>query len=144
LRADLREAEEIELTEINIVIPESLTTQKTELETTLAEIARAEEKLAAQRKDIQAALTAIATAVAVLSGKPISVHKPVVSATRKPMSPEAKQRIAEGLRKAREAKTNAAQVVAPSPEVPASGGSDLSQSDTRRGPRTPRKLIGIQ
>ena len=110
------------MTSINIAIPESLIAQKAELEATLTEIARAEEKLAAQRKDIQAALTAIATGIAVLSGKPLPANKPMASAARKPMSPEAKQRIAEGLRKAREAKIQTKQQASvlpvPAPDAP--------------------------
>ena len=50
------------MTPINIVIPDSLTTQKAELEITLGGIASEEEKLAVQRKDIQVALQSINTA----------------------------------------------------------------------------------
>jgi hypothetical protein len=106
------------MTPINIVIPESLTTQKAELETTLAGIAGEEERLANQRKDIQVALQSITTAVAVLSGQPLPVTKAAGIATaRKPMSEEAKKRIGEGLRKYREAKAlaKATQGAAPAP-----------------------------
>ena len=110
------------MTPINIVIPESLTTQKAELETTLAGIAGEEERLANQRKDIQVALQSITTAVAVLSGQPLPVTKAAGIATaRKPMSEEAKKRIGEGLRKYREAKAlaKATQGAAPAPLEPA-------------------------
>ena len=91
---------------IAIVVPDALTTQKAELETTLAGIAREEEKLATQRKDIQIALNTISTAVAVLSGQtlPVASAATAKGTTRKPMSPEARLRIAEGLRKAAQAK----------------------------------------
>jgi peptidoglycan hydrolase CwlO-like protein len=111
------------MTPINIVIPESLTTQKAELETTLAGIAGEEERLANQRKDIQVALQSITTAVAVLSGQTLPGTNPATTtgATRKPMSPEARQRIAEGLRRSAKAKAaaKAAQGAAPAPQVSA-------------------------
>jgi hypothetical protein len=62
------------VTPINIAIPESLTAQKAELETTMAGIASEEERLVAQRKDLQVALNTIATGIAVLSGQPVP-HK---------------------------------------------------------------------
>ena len=117
------------MTPINIVIPESLTTQKAELETTLAGIAGEEERLANQRKDIQVALQSITTAVAVLSGQPLPVTKAAGIATaRKPMSEEAKKRIGEGLRKYREAKAlaKAAQGAAPAPQGSAPKPADAS------------------
>ena len=102
------------MTPINIVIPESLTAQKAELETTLTGIASEEEKLATQRKDIQTAL---------LSGQPLPANKAVagIATARKPMSEEAKKRIGEGLRKYREAKAlaKAAQGEAPAPPASA-------------------------
>ena len=111
------------MTPINIVIPESLTTQKAELETTLAGIAGEEERLANQRKDIQVALQSISTAVAILSGQPLPATKAVagIATARKPMSEEAKKRIGEGLRKYREAKAlaKAAQGAAPAPQISA-------------------------
>ena len=114
------------MTPIQIAVPESLTAQKVELEATLAGIASEEEKLATQRKDIQVALQSITTAVAVLSGQPLPASKVVTVTGRKPMSPEARQRIAEGLRKSAQAKAlaKAAQVVAPAPQVPAPAPAD--------------------
>jgi hypothetical protein len=111
------------LTPIQIIVPEALTAQKAELESTLAGIATEEEKLAIQRKDILVALHSITTAVAVLSGQPLPANKAVagVATTRKPMSEEAKKRIGEGLRKYREAKAlaKAAQGAAPAPPASA-------------------------
>lgn len=106
---------------INIAIPESLTAQKTELETILAGIAVEEGGLADQRKEVQDALRSIDTGIAVLSGQPLPANKPVASATRKPMSPEAKNRIAEGLHKAAQAKAmaKAIRVAASAAETPA-------------------------
>ena len=105
------------MTPINIVIPESLTAQKAELESALAGIATEEQKLATQRKDIQVALQSISAAVAILTGQPLPANKAVagIATTRKPMSDEAKKRIGEGLRKYREAKAlaKAAQLAAP-------------------------------
>jgi hypothetical protein len=105
------------VTPINIVIPESLTAQKAELETTLTGIATEEQKLATQRKDIQVALQSISAAVAILTGQPLPANKAVagIATARKPMSEEAKKRIGEGLRKYREAKAlaKAAQLAAP-------------------------------
>ena len=142
---------------INIVIPESLLTQKTELEATLVEITRAEEKLAVQRKEINTVLTAIASGIAVLSGQPIPPTKPVSATGRKPMSPEAKQRIAEGLRKSRVAKAQAAEKSAPasipSPDVPAPGldtptptteKTGDTPTEKRREPRASRKQVRLQ
>jgi hypothetical protein len=94
------------MTSISIVVPESLSKQKRELESTLNTILADEEKLVTKRKEIQAALAIIASSVAILSGELVP------TAVRKPMSDDAKLRIAEGLRKAREAKAQAAQVVA--------------------------------
>ena len=111
------------MTPIQIAVPESLTAQKAELETTLAGIAGEEERLATQRKDIQVALQSISTAVAILSGQPLPANKAVagIATARKPMSEEAKKRIGEGLRKYREAKAlaKAAQLAAPAPQVSA-------------------------
>jgi len=144
------------LTPINIVIPESLTNQKAELESELAGIASEEEKLATQRKEIQVALQSISTAVAVLSGQPLPTSKAVAAApARKPMSEDAKKRIAEGLRKAREAK-KAAQLVAPAsqpsapppaeaevlvsaPQEPAEAPADAPVPDSPRERRASRK-----
>ena len=67
------------MTQIKIAIPESLTTQKAELETTLAGIAAEEAKLAEQRKDIQVALNTITTGIAILSGQPLPVTKPAAA-----------------------------------------------------------------
>jgi hypothetical protein len=116
----LAESKEKCVTTIYIVIPESLTAQKAELESALAGIATEELKLATQRKDIQTALQSISTAVAILSGQPLPANKAVVgiATARRPMSAEAKMRIGEGLRKYREAKAlaKAAQVAAPEPQ----------------------------
>lgn len=101
------------MTPIDIAVPESLTRQKRELETTLTTILAEEEKLVAKRKEIRAALAIIASSVAILSGELVP------TATRKPMSEEAKQRITEGLRKAREAKAKAAEGVGSAPQEPA-------------------------
>src|ERR1035437_3799455 len=123
------------MTPITIAVPESLTAQKAELETTLAGIATEEEKLAAQRKDIQTALQSISTAVAILSGQPLPVNKAVagIATARKPMSEEAKKRIGEGLRKAREAK-KAAQGFGPalqaSTPAPADERAEVSAPET--------------
>jgi peptidoglycan hydrolase CwlO-like protein len=96
------------MTPINIAIPESLTTQKAELESQLAGIVSEEEKLAVKRKDIQVALQSITTGIAILSGQPLQASKAVATPTgRKPMSPEARQRIADGLRKSAQAKAAA-------------------------------------
>ena len=133
------------MTPIQITVPESLTAQKAELESALAGIATDEQKLAAQRKDIQTALQSISTAVAILSGQPLPANKAVagIATARKPMSEEAKKRIGEGLRKAREAKKAAqiagavpapqasapaladAQVAAPAPQEPAPAPADV-------------------
>jgi hypothetical protein len=72
------------VTPINIVIPESLTAQKAELETTLTGIASEEEKLATQRKDIQTALQSISTAVAILSGQPLAANPTTMNRTMNP------------------------------------------------------------
>lgn len=116
------------MTPIAIVIPDALTAQRAELETTLAGIAVEEEKLSIQRKDIQVALQSITTAVAVLSGQALPVTNPVTAtgATRKPMSPEARLRIAEGLRKSAQARAaaKAAQGAAPAAEGSAPAPAD--------------------
>jgi hypothetical protein len=120
------------MTPINITVPESLTTQKTELETILAGIASEEEKLTAQRKDIQVALNTITTGIAILSGQPLPVDKTVTGAMRKPMSAEARQRIAEGLRKSAQAKAmaKAAQVLVSVPQAPAPAPDDAPVPDS--------------
>jgi len=129
------------VTPISISIPESLTAQKAELEGTLAGIASEEEKLAAQRKDIEVALNTIATGIAVLSGQPLPAIKNAAAATvRKPMSEEAKKRIAEGLRKAREAK-KAAQIVVSEPQTPAPPFADALVAISPREPRSHRKTV---
>ena len=90
------------MTPIQITVPAALTTQQAELESALAGIAAEEEKLANQRRDIQTALQSISTAVAILSGQPIPAIKSAAAApvtVRKPMSPEARQRIADFTRK---------------------------------------------
>jgi len=112
------------LTPITIEIPDSLTTQKTELELRLGAIAEDEAKLASQRTEIQDALRSIDTAVAVLTGQPLPAAKSVAATGRKPMSPEARHRIAEGLRRsaqaraAKKAAEMAALVPAKAPEEP--------------------------
>ena len=111
------------MTPINIAVPESLTKQKRELETTLTTILAEEEKLVTNRKEIQAALAIIASSVAILSGELVP------TATRKPMSDDAKKRIAEGLQKAREAK-KAAQVVASAPQEHVPAPADAPVADT--------------
>ena len=85
-----------------------------------------EEKLVTKRKEIQAALAIIASSVAILSGEPVP------SATRKPMSDDAKLRIAEGLHKAREAKAKAAEVVGSASQAPAQATADAPVPDTAR------------
>ncbi len=121
------------MTPINIAVPESLTKQKRELESTLATILAEEEKLVAKRKEIQAALAIIASSVAILSGELVP------SATRKPMSDDAKQRIADGLRKAREAKAKAAEVVGSAPQGPSPASADAPVADTPRELGSSRK-----
>jgi hypothetical protein len=120
------------MTPINITIPESLTMQKAELETILAGIASEEEKLAAQRKDIQVALNTITTGIAILSGQPLPVTKETTGTMRKPMSAEARQRIAEGLRKSAQARAmaKAAQVVVSAPQAPAPAPDDAPVPDS--------------
>jgi hypothetical protein len=112
-------------------VPESLTTQKTELETILAGIASEEEKLAAQRMDIQVALNTITNGIAILSGQPLPAIKEATGTMRKPMSAEARQRIAEGLRKSAQAKAmaKAAQVVVSAPQAPAPAPADAPKPD---------------
>ena len=107
------------MTPISIVVPESLTKQKRGLESTLNTILADEEKLVTKRKEIQAALAIIASSGAILSGELVP------TAMRKPMSDDAKLRNAEGLRKAREAKAQAAQVVALAPQAPAQATADV-------------------
>ena len=106
------------MTPINIAVPEALTAQQAELESALAGISTEEQKLAAQRLEIQAALTTLATGIAVLSGKSLPATKAAPVSTRKPMSEEAKKRIGEGLRRYREAKAlaKAAQVEGSAPQ----------------------------
>jgi hypothetical protein len=120
------------MTPINITVPESLTNQKTELETILAGIASEEEKLAVQRKDIQIALNTITTGIAILSGQPLSAIKEATGAMRKPMSAESRQRIAEGLRKSAQAKAmaKAAQVVVSAPQALAPASVDAAVPDS--------------
>ena len=121
------------MTPITVAVPESLTKQKRELESTLTTILAEEEKLVTKRKEIQAALAIIATSVAILSGELVP------TATRKPMSEEAKQRITEGLRKAREAKAKGAEVVGSAPQAPAPAPAEVSVADTAQEPRSPGK-----
>jgi hypothetical protein len=71
-----------------------------------------------------------------LSGQPIPVNKATVVPTRKPMSEEAKKRIAEGLRKSREAK--AAQVAPSAPQAL------MPASDDDLVPDTPRERRGLR
>lgn len=151
------------MTPINIAIPESLTAQKAELESQLAGIASEEEKLAVKRKDIQAALQSITNAVAVLSGQPLPASKGATLTGRKPMSPEARQRIAEGLRKSAQARAAIkaakgvlpapqatapavadAQVVVPGPQEPAPAPAGPQAPDTKREGRASRKPVRIQ
>lgn len=101
------------MTPISIAVPESLTKQKRELETTLTTVLAEEEKLVTKKKEIQAALAVIATSVAILSGELVP------TAARKPMSEDAKLRIADGLRKSREAKVAQLAVSAPPAAAPA-------------------------
>ena len=121
------------MTPINIAVPESLTKQKRELESTLATILAEEEKLVTKRKEIQAALAIIASSVAILAGELVP------TATRKPMSEDAKQRIADGLRKAREAKAKATEVVGSAPQAPAQAPADVPVADTALEPGSARK-----
>ena len=98
------------------------------------ELAQVNEKLAALEsiKNDRAALTAQASrlqkAIALLSGEPV---------VRKPMSPEAKERIRVGLEKARAAKA-AAGKSASAPAPPTANASDRSmgkkQPVTDKGP----------
>jgi hypothetical protein len=146
------------MTPIQFAVPEALIAQKAKLETTLARIASEEERLATQRKDIQAALQSISAAVAILSGQPLPASKVAPATTRKPMSAEARQRIGEGLRKYREAKALAKAalaeapapqapapaptdipVVAPAPQEPAPSPTDVPVADTAPKPRSSRK-----
>jgi hypothetical protein len=107
------------MTPIQLVVPETLIAQKAELETALGGIAAEEEKLSVQRKDIHAA-------VAVLSGQPLPASKVVTVTGRKPMSAEARQRIAEGLRRSAQARAaaKAAQGGIPAPQAPAPAPAD--------------------
>jgi hypothetical protein len=107
------------MTPILIAVPDALLVQKSELESALAGIATEESKLAVRRKELQSALNTIDTGIAVLSGQPVPALKSAAPGTaRKPMSPEARQRIAEGLRKAALAKkaAKAARVAAAAPQ----------------------------
>ena len=96
------------MTPISIAVPESLTKQKRELESTLSTILAEEEKLVTKKKEIEAALAIIATSVAILSGELVP------TAAMKPMSDDAKSRIAEWLRKSREAKGGSIGCLCPS------------------------------
>jgi ribonuclease E len=146
------------MTPIQIAVPESLTSQKAELETTLAAIAGEEAKLAIQRKDIQVALQSISTAVAALSGQPFPASNVATPTGRNPMSPEARQRIAEGLRKSAQAKALAkaalgagpalqasapapadAPMVVSEPQVPAPAPADVPVADPPKKPEKDRK-----
>jgi hypothetical protein len=125
------------LSPINIAVPGSLTTQRAELEATLAGIASEEEKLALQRKDIQAALNTITTAVAILCGQTLPEPKPAASGTtRKPMSAEARQRIAEGLRRAAQAKAIAKDAQAAA-SAPTSSAPEPADAAVDSAPETP-------
>jgi hypothetical protein len=123
---------------ISIIVPEALTTQKAELEATLAGIASEEEKLGAQRKDIQVALNTITTGIAILSGQTLPETKPATAtgAARKPMSPEARQRIAEGLRKSAQAKAAAKAALGLVPKTQASA-SEPADALLVAAPETP-------
>lgn len=134
------------MTPINIVIPETLNNQKVELESTLAGVAVEEDRLANQHKEIQDALRSIDTAIAVLSGQPLPVNKSTTATGRKPMSPEARQRIAEGLRKSAQARAiaKAARVDDTAPQEPALAPDDAARTETKREPRSPRKPVRIQ
>ena len=121
------------MTPITVAVPESLSKQKRELETNLATVLAEEEKLVTKRKEIQAALAIIATSVAILSGELVP------AATRKPMSDDAKLRITEGLRKAREAKAHGSEIVASAPQEPAPAPADVTVADTAQEPRSPGK-----
>jgi hypothetical protein len=121
------------MTPISIAVPESLTKQKRELESTLATILAEEEKLVTKKKEIQAALSIIASSVAILSGELVP------TAMRKPMSDDAKQRIADGLRKAREAKAKATEVVGSAPQAPAQATADVPVADSPREAGSARK-----
>ena len=108
------------MTPIEITVPESLVDKRSEVDSKLAGITDEEAKLTSQRAEIQDALRAIDTAIAVLTGQPLPAAKLVAGTGRKPMSPEARQRIAEGLRKSAQARAlaKAAQVAPPVPEIP--------------------------
>ena len=102
------------------------------VETLKAELAGIQEKLTAleQIKNDRANLTAQASrltkAIAMLSGEPVA---------RKPMSPEAKERIRQGLEKARAAKAAAAQSV-PVPQPVAETAAPkkpVTEKGTQRG-----------
>ena len=108
------------MTIISVVVPEALGVQKAELEASLAEIAHAEGRLAAQRSEIQTALHTINTGIAVLSGqRPLPDSKPI-SGGRRPMSAEARRKISEALRKsaALKAEAKAAQIAVVAPQMP--------------------------
>jgi hypothetical protein len=131
------------MTPIAIVVPDALTAQKAELETTLNGIAAEEAKLAEQRKDIQIALNQITTCISVLSGQPLPDTKPATTTgiTRKPMSEDAKKRIAEGLRKSAQARAlaKAAQGSAPAPQEPAPAPADAPVEVS--APQTPVEVL---
>jgi ABC-type transporter Mla subunit MlaD len=114
-----------------IVIPESLASQKTDLEAALVKITEEQAKLATQRKDIEGALTNLNTVLNILSGKTPVPVTPAAPA-RKPMSPEARQRISEALKKAAAAKKEKAAVAqsATATHEPAKVAEVLNQ-DTR-------------
>jgi hypothetical protein len=125
------------MTTISIVVPESLAKQKRELESNLTTILAEEEKLVTRRKEIQAALAIIASSVAILSGELVP------TAVRKPMSEDAKQRISDGLRKAREAKAKATEVVGSASQAPAQATADAPVADTaREAPKRRRRNSG--
>ena len=87
------------------------------------------------------ALNTIATGIAVLSGQPLPAIKNSAATTaRKPMSEENKKRIAEGLRKAREAK-KAALVVVSEPQAPAPPFADALVAIPPREPRSHRSHL---
>ena len=124
---------------IKIAIPESLLTQKQELEGLLGMLASEEERLATQRKEIQAAISAITNGIAILSGQAMPATKPAVvtGVTRKPMSAEARQGIAEGLRKSAQAKAMAKAALGAAPAPRDSAPAPAAASVVVSAPESP-------
>lgn len=100
-----------------------------------------EAKLATQRMDIQVALRSITTAVAVLSGQPLSASNVTIPTGRKPMSLEARQRIAEGLRKSAQARAAAKAALAAASAPTASAQEPADAVVEVAAPETPVEVV---